>query len=172
VTVSSHIYANSLLIIITHCFAFYTSIYNNTLTEHCYSKETILCLYAYLLIQYHNEMQILGYEPHRGVPDSRPGQSMWDLWWTKWHWDRVFSEFFCFPLSISFQRRSPNSYHLGNEQYVCQWQQFRDVVSPHQNQSTINRLFLGFSYFTVASTQTFPILKYPPSFPAGKTQSD
>jgi hypothetical protein len=19
-----------------------------------------------------------------------PGQSMWDLWWTKWHWDRFF----------------------------------------------------------------------------------
>jgi hypothetical protein len=25
-----------------------------------------------------------------------------------------FSEFFGFPLSISFHRRSPNSYHLGN----------------------------------------------------------
>jgi len=20
------------------------------------------------------------------------GQSMWDFWWTKWHWDRRFSE--------------------------------------------------------------------------------
>jgi hypothetical protein len=28
----------------------------------------------------------------------------WDLWWTKWHWDRFFSEFFDFPLSISFHR--------------------------------------------------------------------
>jgi hypothetical protein len=25
---------------------------------------------------------------------------MWDLWWTKWHWDRFFSEFFGFTLSI------------------------------------------------------------------------
>jgi hypothetical protein len=25
---------------------------------------------------------------------------MWDLWWTKWHWDRFFSEFFRFPLSM------------------------------------------------------------------------
>jgi hypothetical protein len=25
---------------------------------------------------------------------------MWDLWWTKWHWDSYFSEFFGFPLSI------------------------------------------------------------------------
>jgi hypothetical protein len=31
---------------------------------------------------------------------SRPGQSMWDLLWTKWQWDRFFSEFFGFPLSI------------------------------------------------------------------------
>jgi hypothetical protein len=26
-----------------------------------------------------------------------PGQSMWGLWWTKWHWDRFFSEFSVFP---------------------------------------------------------------------------
>jgi hypothetical protein len=25
---------------------------------------------------------------------------MWDLWWTKWHWDRFLSEYFGFPLSI------------------------------------------------------------------------
>jgi hypothetical protein len=24
------------------------------------------------------------------------GQSMWDLWWTKWRWDRFFPEFFGF----------------------------------------------------------------------------
>jgi hypothetical protein len=23
-------------------------------------------------------------------------QSMWDLWWAKWHWDRVFPEYFGF----------------------------------------------------------------------------
>jgi hypothetical protein len=26
-----------------------------------------------------------------------PGQSMWGLWWTKWHWDRFFSELSVFP---------------------------------------------------------------------------
>jgi hypothetical protein len=31
---------------------------------------------------------------------------MWDLWWTKWHGDRFFPEYFGFPLSISFHRRS------------------------------------------------------------------
>jgi hypothetical protein len=36
------------------------------------------------------------------TPDSSscPGQCMWDMWWTKWHWDRLFSEFFCFPLPV------------------------------------------------------------------------
>jgi hypothetical protein len=29
---------------------------------------------------------------------------MWDLWWTKWHLDRFFTEYFGFPLSISFHR--------------------------------------------------------------------
>jgi hypothetical protein len=38
---------------------------------------------------------------HRGGPGSCPGQSMWDLWWTEWHWDRFFTEFFDFPPSIS-----------------------------------------------------------------------
>jgi hypothetical protein len=71
--------------------------------------------------------------PHRGGPGSRPGQSMWDLWCTKWHWDRVFSEFFCFPLSALFNRRSPHPYHLGDEQYVRQWQHFNVVVSLHVN---------------------------------------
>jgi hypothetical protein len=27
---------------------------------------------------------------------------MWDFWWTKWHWDRFFPEFFGFLLSVSF----------------------------------------------------------------------
>jgi hypothetical protein len=56
---------------------------------------------------------------HRGGPGSIPGQSMWDLWWTKWHWDRFFPEFFGFPLSVSFrwcsitrQRTKNNHLHL------------------------------------------------------------
>jgi hypothetical protein len=30
-----------------------------------------------------------------------PGHSVWDLWWTKWQWDRIFSEYFGIPLSVS-----------------------------------------------------------------------
>jgi hypothetical protein len=33
----------------------------------------------------------------RGGPDSLPSQSMWDLWWTKWYWDRFYSEFLGLP---------------------------------------------------------------------------
>jgi hypothetical protein len=35
---------------------------------------------------------------------------MWDVWWTKWLWDRYVSEFFGFTLSISFHHGSPYSY--------------------------------------------------------------
>jgi hypothetical protein len=37
-----------------------------------------------------------------GGPGSYPGQSMWDLWWTKWHWGRLSLSFFSFLLSMSF----------------------------------------------------------------------
>jgi hypothetical protein len=43
---------------------------------------------------------------HRGGPGSFPGQSMWDLWQTKWHWVRFFSESLRFPLSLSFHHCS------------------------------------------------------------------
>jgi hypothetical protein len=42
------------------------------------------------------------------------------------------------PVNISFHRRSPNSYHVGDEQYVRQWQQCRHVVSPHNYQSMVS----------------------------------
>ena len=41
------------------------------------------------------------------TPDSQkkiPGQSMWDLWWIQWHWDRFSPEYFGFPLPVSFNR--------------------------------------------------------------------
>jgi hypothetical protein len=39
-------------------------------------------------------------------PGSIPGQYMWDFWWTKWHWNRFFPEYFGVPLSVSFHRFS------------------------------------------------------------------
>jgi hypothetical protein len=45
-----------------------------------------------------------------------------------------FPDFFGFPLSTSFHRGSPNSYHLEDEQQARCWQQFRDMVSPHRHE--------------------------------------
>jgi hypothetical protein len=36
-----------------------------------------------------------------------------DLWWTKWHWDRFFSEFFGFPLSIYHSTVALQTHILG-----------------------------------------------------------
>jgi hypothetical protein len=47
---------------------------------------------------------------HCGGPDSIPGQSTWDLQWTKWHWGRTFSEQFSCPLKISFPSNAPFSH--------------------------------------------------------------
>jgi hypothetical protein len=30
-------------------------------------------------------------QSHCTGPGLIPDQSMWELWWTKWHWDRLFS---------------------------------------------------------------------------------
>jgi hypothetical protein len=45
-----------------------------------------------------------------GVPGSRRGLFMWDLWWKKWHSDRFPSDFFVVLLSLSFHHCSPYPY--------------------------------------------------------------
>jgi hypothetical protein len=35
---------------------------------------------------------------------SIPGQSKWYLWRTKWYWNRLFSQYFCFAMSLSFHQ--------------------------------------------------------------------
>jgi hypothetical protein len=53
---------------------------------------------------------------------------MWDLWWTEWHWDRLFSEF-CNVVPVSI---IPLWLHLkGDKEW---WPQFRDIVSHHQHE--------------------------------------
>jgi hypothetical protein len=56
-------------------------------------------------------MQWMSREEGRPVPMSgfEHGQSMWDFRWTEWHWDKFFPEFFGFPLSVPFHRRSAYS---------------------------------------------------------------
>ena len=36
---------------------------------------------------------------NHGGPESIQGRSMWDSWWTEWHWDWVLTEYFGFSLS-------------------------------------------------------------------------
>jgi hypothetical protein len=43
-----------------------------------------------------------------GGPGSSPGQVMWDLWWTKWHWDRFSSN----TLVSSTKSNSINMLHI------------------------------------------------------------
>ena len=38
--------------------------------------------------------------------------SKWDLWWTKWHCDIFFSQYFCCPLSVRFHQCSKHILHL------------------------------------------------------------
>jgi hypothetical protein len=37
---------------------------------------------------------------HSGKPVWTPGQYLWDLWWTKWQWQRLLSNNFGFPVII------------------------------------------------------------------------
>jgi hypothetical protein len=46
---------------------------------------------------------------HRGGPVSIPGQVMWDLWWTKWHWGR-----FGFPCQFPFHQLLHTHRHLSS----------------------------------------------------------
>ena len=46
-------------------------------------------------------------QSHCTGPGLIPGQSMWELWWTKWHRERFFPpEYFSFSLSVSFHQCS------------------------------------------------------------------
>ena len=38
----------------------------------------------------------------RRLPAEARSPSIWDLWWTKCNWDRLFSEYLGFSLSLSF----------------------------------------------------------------------
>jgi hypothetical protein len=43
---------------------------------------------------------------HRGCPDPIPGQIMWDLWWTKWHWGRFSASTSVSPANSHSAERS------------------------------------------------------------------
>jgi hypothetical protein len=45
----------------------------------------------------HDMAQAVSRRPLCGGPDSRPVQSVWDWWWTKWHWGRFSQSSLVFP---------------------------------------------------------------------------
>jgi len=56
----------------------------------------------------------LGHFPafHCGGPVLIPGQSVWDLWWINWQWNRCFSKYFSFDLSVLFHQYAMLFFHL------------------------------------------------------------
>jgi hypothetical protein len=55
--------------------------------------------------------QAVSRRPQSGGPDSRPGQSLWDLWWVdKVALEHVYLRVLRFLLSTSLHRRSPYSH--------------------------------------------------------------
>jgi hypothetical protein len=65
---------------------------------------------------------------------------MWDLWWVERCWDRVFSELFGFPLSVSFHQDSVLIHHLGDEQKARWWLQFGDIIPLPSNMNSMKKL--------------------------------
>jgi hypothetical protein len=57
---------------------------------------------------------------HRGGPGSSPGLDMWDLWWTKWRWGRLFPSTSVSLVNIHSTNSSTITiiYHLGLVQYA------------------------------------------------------
>jgi hypothetical protein len=70
-------------------------------------------------------------------------QFMWDFWQTKWHWDRFFSKFFGFFLSVLFHWHSILLHHLGDQQQAQWWLQFRDHSLTPSTQTTTIRMILN-----------------------------
>jgi hypothetical protein len=54
--------------------------------------------------------QAVSHRPFTAEDRVHTRHSIWDLWWIKWHWNILFSEFFSFPLSVLFHRGSVCSY--------------------------------------------------------------
>jgi hypothetical protein len=64
--------------------------------------------------------QAVSRRPLTAEARTRPGQYMWDLWWTKWHYDRFFLRVLRFSPANIIPSSLSNSYHLGDEQYAVQ----------------------------------------------------
>jgi hypothetical protein len=63
---------------------------------------------------------------------------MWDLWWTKWHWDRFFYKFFSFPLSVSSHHGSPYSYISEMNNRTVGGRKLRDATATDSHATDMN----------------------------------
>jgi hypothetical protein len=87
---------------------------------------------------------------HFGDLGLIPGQSMWALWWAKWQWGRLFSEFFGFPLSVSLHQCSvpirwsvtdAMLYNLSNWQH-----RYVTHINRPKNRGSINHKALSYHF--------------------------
>jgi hypothetical protein len=87
----------------------------NNCTQHLmvFTATNLLTVH---LLQSYNEY-IFGHITTMGL---NPGQPMWDLWWTKWHWGRFPSKYFGFPLIM-----------IISQMLICHW-----LWGQQQNQPT------------------------------------
>jgi hypothetical protein len=94
---------------------------------------------------------------HCGGPVSSPGQVIWNLWWTKWHW-AGFLQVLRFPLSILIPPIAPQSssfviwgwYNRPNSGRSTKWTQSH----PMRNNNSIQFVLY---YLCAESTATRPI---------------
>ena len=70
------------------------------LTSHLHLKIRI----GGTAIPWINSSQLLAC--HCGGPSSKPGQYVQNVWWAKWQWYRFVSQYFSFPLTVSFHQCS------------------------------------------------------------------
>jgi hypothetical protein len=69
-----------------------------------------------------------------GFHHGCPGLSMWDLWWKKWHWYRLFFELFSSSLSVSFHCGSPYLYIIWGMSNTPDGGHSSETVSPHRHE--------------------------------------
>jgi hypothetical protein len=82
---------------------------------------------------------------------------MWDVWWKKWQWDRFFSEFFGFPLSISFHHHSPYSYIIwGMNNMSISGSSSETSSHPIKNNNTVRQVFSRYPSSGATHLYTFP----------------
>ena len=91
---------------------------------------------------------------HHGSAGSIPDQSMWDLWRMKWHCNRFFSQYFCFPR----QYHSTNAPHSSSST-CCSYQKGKRAKSgnlPKSNAVSDIRSVGSASTFTLVFHTALP----------------